>query len=119
MVSSVLRTRPADQVSPAFAVRLSARLDEVSGWFGIADWRTWTLRLAPLAAGLALITILGIEKAAPSSFTIEDWTTSASDTSSPAALLWRGDVSPESVMESMVTGELPAATATEGIRDVR
>ena len=38
-VAAWLRTRPADRLSPQFAARLAARLDDASGWFGIADWR--------------------------------------------------------------------------------
>jgi len=51
-VVAVLRSRPVMAVSPTFAERLTARLDEASGWFGIADWRTWTIRVAPIAAAL-------------------------------------------------------------------
>ena len=59
-VAVLLRARPADRLSPQFAARLSSRLDDAAGWFGIADWRVWTLRLAPVAAALALATYLGL-----------------------------------------------------------
>jgi anti-sigma factor RsiW len=115
-VSAVLRMRPADRVSSGFATRLAARLDDASGWFGIADWRVWTLRLAPVAAALALATYLGLGGSASSSTTVEEWTLGVND-SSTASLLLQSDVSADSVMESMITGELPAAR--EGTGNVR
>jgi hypothetical protein len=108
VVSEWLRTRPADRVSPAFAARLAARLDDVSGWFGIADWRVWTLRLAPVAAVLAAAIVLGSESSTPQSVTLEDW--SVGEATSSVSLLWRADVTSESLMETMLTGELPATT---------
>jgi hypothetical protein len=117
-VSAWLRMRPADHLSPGFATRLSARLDEASGWFGIADWRAWTLRLTPVAAALALATYLGVGAATqtPPPTTIEEWTIGAA-ASSTESLLWESDVTPESVMESMLTGERPAGGGEAG--DVR
>jgi anti-sigma factor RsiW len=115
-VSAVLRMRPADRVSPGFAAQLTARLDDASGWFGIADWRAWTLRLAPVAAALALATYLGLGGSTSSSTTVEEWTLGVND-STTASLLLQSDVSADSVMESMVTGELPAAR--EGAGNVR
>ena len=113
-VSAWLRTRPANRVSPHFASRLAARLDEASGWFGIADWRAWTLRLAPVAAALALATYLGFgasTQAPPT--TIEEWTLGTIDSSTESDL-WDSGVSAESVMETMLTGELPAGRGETG-----
>ena len=102
VVAAWLRTRPADHVSPDFTARLAARLDDVSGWFGLADWRVWTLRLAPLAAMLALAIVLGSESTTPTSVTIEDWT--VGDTST-ASLLVQENITSESLIETMLTGE--------------
>ena len=102
VVAAWLRTRPADHVSPDFTARLAARLDDVSGWFGLADWRVWTLRLAPLAAMLALVIVLGSESTTPTSVTIEDWT--VGDTST-ASLLVQENITSESLIETMLTGE--------------
>jgi anti-sigma factor RsiW len=115
-VSAVLRMRPADRVTPGFVARLGERIDEASGWFGIADWRAWTLRLAPVAAALALAAYLGLAAPASSSATVEEWTLGVSE-SSTASLLLQSDVSADSVMESMITGELPGAR--EGAASVR
>ena len=58
LVANVLRSRPALVPSAAFSRRLASRLDEASGWLGILDWRTWTFRLAPVAAALAIAALL-------------------------------------------------------------
>jgi len=107
-VSAWLRVRPADRLSSDFASRLAARLDEASGWFGIADWRAWTLRLAPVAAALALATYLGLGASTQSPATIEEWTLSATG-SSDASILWEPDMSAEAVMETMLTGAPPTS----------
>jgi anti-sigma factor RsiW len=112
-VSAWLRMRPADRLSPQFASRLAARLDDASGWFGIADWQAWTLRLAPVAAALALATYLGIGVSTQAPATLEEWTLGSTDSSSES-LLWESGVSPESVMETMLTGEIPASGGETG-----
>ena len=115
-VSAFLRLRPVDPVSPAFAARLSARLDEESSWFGIADWRVWTLRLAPVALVLALATLFGSDASTQTPATLDEWTYAA-DSSSTAALMWQSDATPESVLETMLSGEMPNGGG--GARDVR
>jgi hypothetical protein len=113
-VSAVLRMRPADRVSPEFSHRLAARLDEATGWFGIADWRAWTLRLAPVAAALALAIALGASAPAQPPLTVEDLSLGSTEASSPDALLWRSDVSADALVETMLTGDLPALTGGSG-----
>jgi anti-sigma factor RsiW len=105
-VAAVLRTRPSDFVSPEFTTRLAERLDAVSGWFGIADWRAWTLRLAPLAAVLALALFLGSESSTQATVTLEEWTVGGNDAASSVSLLWRSDVNSEALMETMLTGDM-------------
>lgn len=114
-VAAMLRARPADRVAPAFAARLADRLDEASGWFGIADWRAWTYRLAPVAAALAVTVWMTMAPASsgstPSAVTeasgpaLEQWTLPASSASE--ASLFRADVTSESVLELMLIGEAP------------
>jgi anti-sigma factor RsiW len=115
-ISAFLKMRPADSLSPQFASRLAARLDDASGWFGIADWQAWTLRLAPVAAALALATYLGLGASTQTPATIEEWTLEATE-SSAESLLWDSAITAESVMETMLTGELPAGGG--GTNDVR
>src|SRR5438105_15703377 len=57
-VARLLASMPPQEVPADFVARVNARIDETAGWFGLADFRVWTLRLAPLAAGLALIAVL-------------------------------------------------------------
>jgi hypothetical protein len=115
-VSAWLKMRPADNLSPQFVSRLAARLNEASGWFGIADWQVWTLRLAPVAAALALATYLGLGVSTETPATIEEWTFGTTDASTES-LLWDASISAESVIETMLTGELPAGSGGTG--DVR
>ncbi len=114
-VAAWLHTRPADHVSPEFATRLSAELDVASGWLGVADWRVWTLRLAPVAAVLAIATLLGLGGPTERPVSIEDWTMVSTDASSPATLL-QSDVNPESLMESLIFGALPAGSGAGDAR---
>jgi anti-sigma factor RsiW len=118
-VSGLLRSRPADRLSPEFAAQLAQRLDEASGWFGIADWRAWTLRLTPIAAALALAIYLGLGMSAQSgttsSVTVEEWFGAAD--ASAESMLWESGVSAESVIETMLTGERAAGNG--GTVDVR
>jgi hypothetical protein len=116
LVVDVLRARPAELVSPGFAFRLHQRLDETIGWFGLADWRAWTLRLTPVAVALALAALLTSGPATASSG-LADWTMSGPDASSNASLLWQPDATPDSVLETMLGGPEAASTGEGG--DVR
>ena len=105
-ISGWLQSRPADRVSDAFSARLAARLDDASGWFGLADWRVWTLRLTPVAALLAAFVLLG-PAPADTTVTLDEWALDA-DTSSPESWLLRPDVSTDAIVESIVIGSDPA-----------
>jgi anti-sigma factor RsiW len=115
-VAAWLRSRPVDRVSDQFAAQLAARLDGDSGWFGIADWRVWTLRLTPVAALLAAFVLLGSAQS-DSRVTLDEWALDADDTSS-----WflQTDVSPDAsldaLVESIVTGDDPVGSG--GANDV-
>ena len=115
-VLDVLRSRPVENVSPAFASQLARRLDDESGFLGIADWRAWTFRLAPVAAAAVFAAVLfsGAESAAPVS--LEEWAVSNADTASRATLLWDAEITADSVLETMLIGE---NEGTGGTNDVR
>ncbi len=90
------------QVSADFLSRVNARIDETRGWFGLADFRVWTLRLAPAAAALALVAVLWPATTTPS-------TTGSPSTSpvspapsfSPASATdWQQDVSADALFEA-------------------
>src|SRR5262245_28436746 len=117
-VVAVLRSRPVTPVSPTFSQRLAVRLDEASGWFGIADWRIWTIRVAPIAAAIALVALLtsSSTRTQPSPsiqsspITIDEWARSGLDSSRASSMLWQNEVPTESLLESMVTGRHPSAS---------
>ena len=116
LVLDVLRSRPVERVSPAFATRLARRLDEEAGFLGIADWRAWTFRLAPVAAAAVFAAALfsGADSAAP--VDLEAWTVANAETTSRATLLWDTEITADSVLETMLVGE---NEATGGTNDVR
>ena len=118
-VAAIVRSRPAQIPSPGFERVLAGRLDDLSGWFGIVDARVWTLRLAPVAAVLALVAMLGsyASTSQPSTQPIEDWARNSVDSTSSASLLWQQDVNAESVLEMMATGR--TSSAAGGTGDVR
>jgi anti-sigma factor RsiW len=116
-VAAWLRSRPADRVSERFAARLAARLDDASGWFGVADWRAWTLRLTPVAALLAAFVLLG-SSPPDTALTLDDWTLDVDDSSSTATLLLQSDVNPDvgldALIESIVVGDDGAGSGGTG-----
>ena len=115
-VADLLRARPAERVFPAFAARLAQRLDEDAGWFGLLDWRVWTIRLAPVAAALALAAYLTAGVQPATSVSLEEWAVSHAGSSSAASLLWDAEVSSDAVLQEMLGGE---ATAQGGSNDGR
>jgi anti-sigma factor RsiW len=110
MVRTVLSSMPASAPSPNFLARVNARIDEASGWFGLTDFRVWTLRLVPAAAALALVGFLGLPAAlgiTTSSDTPAKQTAQAPDarvtgaTFSPASLAdWQRDVTPDALLDA-------------------
>ena len=99
LVSSVLASMPPPDVPADFVARVNARIDETSGLFGLADFRAWTLRLAPLAAGLALIAVLWPETAPAVSSSV----TPASSFSPTSATDWQQDVSADALLAAALT----------------
>jgi hypothetical protein len=124
-VAGVLQSRPALQPSPAFAVKLAARLDEVSGWFGLLDWRTWTLGLAPVALAIFLIAVFAGSSSNPTvnsstaetpAATLETWTRGVNETSSVASAVWQDRTSSDALLETMLLG---GSSQTREDADVR
>jgi hypothetical protein len=103
-VTAVLASMPPPDVPADFVSRVNARIDETAGWFGLADFRLWTLRLVPAAAALALIAVLW-----PASQTIAPApSTAVSETAagfSPASASdWQQDVSGETLLAAALHG---------------
>ena len=115
-VSDVLRARPAERMSPQFHARLARRLDDQTGWFGIADWRTWTFRLAPAAIALLLAAVLTSAPAVSAPLSLEEWAVGNAGSSSEATLLWDEDVTSDSVLQEMLAVETPAAGGGTDVR---
>ena len=109
-VASILRSIPPPEVRGDFVARVNARIDETSGWAGIADFRVWTLRLAPVAAALVLAAILWGGGWSPGS--APSPAAAAPATFSPALSAdWQKDVSGDAMLD--------AALSSGGDRHVR
>jgi anti-sigma factor RsiW len=101
-VAAVLRGRepmPSRNLVPA----VSARIGTQDGVFAVANWRAWTLGLAPVAAALALAAYLGIGASTSGQpqqgAAAEEWTLA----SSTPVLLQSGS-SGDALVEAVLTG---------------
>jgi len=118
-VAVLLRGRLETVPQPGLVARVSARIDrepEDDGWLGLANWRAWTVGLAPVAAALlvaAYIDIGSVSSAGTAETTVpatlEEWTTATA----PAAL--QADASGDALIEAVLTGVAPSS----GDSDVR
>ena len=119
VVAAILRSTPPPDVRSGFVARVNARidLDARAGWLGLADFRLWTLRLAPAAAALVLVAALWrapAEAPVPSvtHAAVPSAATAAVSTFSPASSIdWQKDVSGDALLE--------AALTPRGARDAR
>ncbi len=115
-VAAILRDR-VPEPGVDLVSRVSARLDEEAGVFGLANWRAWTLGLAPLAAALMLAAYLGLGAAAstttPASATSDEW---SATTAAQTSVLMQPGTSGDVLVEAVLTGS--AVPAGEG-RNVR
>ena len=100
LVASVLASMPPPEVPADFVSRVNARIDETAGWFGLADFRLWTLRLAPLAAALALIGVLWPAASATNTAVTLPAGTAAADFSPASATDWQQDVSADALLDA-------------------
>ena len=112
-VAHLVRARPAAEAPPWFAVRVAARLAGGPTWFDVAEWRTWTWRLLPVATALfiAAAWLAGgtTGSQAPSaSGTAATLTATASD-AAPAAVLWEDNVTSDQVLLTVLTGSRTAS----------
>jgi predicted anti-sigma-YlaC factor YlaD len=110
-VARVLHARPQAAVPSDFATRLGARLDaESQDWLSIANWRAWTVAVAPIAAALMLVAWLGgvattqpqAARSAATAETFETWAESAAPGDQAAVFLESstGDL----LLEAVLTG---------------
>jgi hypothetical protein len=98
-VATLLASTPPPDVSADFLSRVNARIDGTAGWFGLADFRVWTLRLAPLAAALGLIAVLWPDPATRT--TTRSAVAAAPAGFSPASATdWQQDVSADALLDA-------------------
>lgn len=109
-VSAVLRDRLAAEPQPGLVARVSARIDRdtADGWLGLANWRAWTVGLAPVAAALIVAAFLtgagGNTTSSPSdAASLEEWTVSAT----AASTLLEASPADEALLEAVLMGEAP------------
>ena len=105
-VHEMLAAAPVLRPGTDFGARVNARIDALDGWLGLADFRVWTLRLAPVAAAVALIAMLWPASTPPAS-------TPSSATSAafrPGSIAdWERDVNPNALLAAALR-KLPGET---------
>lgn len=115
-VAGLLRERLQTPVRPGLAARVAARLDREheEGWLGLANWRAWTVGLAPVAAALLVVAYLdttgangttALESGTPQ--TIQEWTASTPESSAADVFLQSG-ASGDALIEAVLTGAAPS-----------
>jgi len=109
-VRAWLARTPDATVPTGFRERVNARIDDSEGLLGVADFRAWTLRLAPLAALLALAAWLGLGAASSAAASA----TSASTTFAPEQPAdWQRTVSGNALLEAALR---PARSGEPDVR---
>ena len=108
-VAGVLAARPAAEVPLGFTTRVMAELEAVPGWLDLINWRIWTVRLAPVAAALVVVAVLGFgptEAAAPIEFSdlVTEWVADEETGAAPPfSVLWQDEVTDETLLEAVLT----------------
>lgn len=102
LIAAALASMPPPDVPPGFVARVNARIDETEGWVGLADFRVWTLRLAPVAAGLGLIAMLW-PGAATSTASPVSTVTPAAGFSPASPTDWQQEVSADALLAAALT----------------
>jgi hypothetical protein len=104
LVAALLASTPPPDVPPDFVSRVNARIDESAGWFGLADFRVWTLRLAPAVGVLAVLTVIwpGAPAAGISSTsaTVPSSAVPATTFSPASAADWQQEVSADVLLDA-------------------
>jgi hypothetical protein len=105
LVASILRSMPPPVVRGGFVARVDARIDlaAAGGWLALADFRLWTLRLAPAAIALALLAALWPPASSAATSTTTSSSVSVSIFSPASASDWQKDVSGNALLEAALT----------------
>lgn len=115
-VAGLLRARLETPVRPGLAARVAARIDreatEDAGWLGLANWRAWTVGLAPVAAALLVAAYLDVARAGrsestqPSAPAFQEW---AIPSSNAAAVFLQPSATGDALIEAVLTGAVPSS----------
>ena len=105
-VSDTLAGRSTAMVSADFAERVMTNLTTNPAWLELLNWQRWTFRLAPVAATLVLVAVLGFgetEAAQPLEFSdlVVDWIADdGTDLGTPGLdVLWQETAVVETLVE--------------------
>jgi len=109
-VVAVLARRPAAPVPAGLAARIAAEVALEAGWLGVANWRGWSFRLAPVAAGLVLAALLwGGRTAAPAVDTtgsltpiVETWMMGERDSLPATSVFWQQDITADTLLATVL-----------------
>lgn len=120
LVARTLRARAESAAPGDFASRVAARLDAGQGGIlDLANWRAWTVGLAPVAAALVFVAYLGVGTTTTESAgttaetaTFETWA-SASAGTTPAAVFLQPSASSDQLLETVLTGAAPARETSD------
>ena len=130
-VREALSTRGDAPVPAGFAGRVASvvsvgaastsAVDVAPAWVEMLRWRTWSYRLAPLAAGLLLFGVVTARSASESGESVglsdlaESWAFGAQDMDArPAFTVWgQGDVGGDALLDAVLSAE-PDEPLTEG-----
>jgi hypothetical protein len=104
-VAAILKSVPPPDVRGDFVARVNARIDATAGWLGLADFRLWTLRLAPAAAALGLIGVFWSVPSASSSAPASAPADVARSFSPASTTDWQQDVTGDAMLEAALTSE--------------
>jgi predicted anti-sigma-YlaC factor YlaD len=124
-VAALLRGRLPVNPKPGLPARVSARIDREDGaetgdaetWLGLANWRRWTVTLAPLAAALVVAAYIDLGSTRSSSTstdttsiaaatTLEDWTTADAPPAVQSSTV-------DELIETVLTGRAPSSGDTD------
>jgi len=123
-VSRVLASRPETEVRADFAARLARELAQESGWFGLADWRWLSMRLAPVAALLLLAAglVIGRQQSPASpqaslSTVVETWASGGTGGAPVTSVLWQEETSEDAALLTVLAA--PSDSTIVGQTDER
>ncbi len=120
-VSRILASRPETPVRRDFAARVAGEIARQSGWFGLADWRWLSVRLAPVAALLLLLAGLVVERqatqtATPASLSgvVRTWAAGGSEGTPVTAVLWQPQPNEDAAVLTLLAAPSDATIVEQG-----